>query len=163
VYNVSYIAIDRNFIGKKIKKRVRLKLHPNKIKLKTMENKTVLVIEIVEDEPSVKSVLADKLHKEGFSVIEATNGKEGLDLALQKHPDLILLDIKMPVMGGIEMLKLLRSDSWGKQVPVMVLSNLNDVNVIADAMDRSTFEYFVKADIKLQDVIEKIKQRLNVS
>lgn len=129
-----------------------------------MENtKTILVVEIVEDDPSLENAIADKLHHEGFSVLEAKDGKEGLEMALQKHPDLILLDIKMPVMDGIEMLKVLRTDDWGKKVPVIVLSNLSDNATIAEAIDRSTFEYFVKADIKLKEVIDKIKEKLNIS
>ncbi|MCX6736151.1 MAG: response regulator [Candidatus Parcubacteria bacterium] len=126
-----------------------------------MENKkTILVVEIVEDEASITNVLTDKLHNEGFSVIKANNGKEGIDVAKEKHPDLILLDIKMPVMNGIEMLKVLRNDEWGQTVPVIVLSNLSDTETIAEAIDKNTFEYFVKADTKLQEVIEKIKQKL---
>ncbi|MFA5831421.1 MAG: response regulator [Candidatus Paceibacterota bacterium] len=127
-----------------------------------MENKTVLVVEIVEDDASLESVLADKLHNEGFSVLEAKNGKEGLEMALQKHPNLILLDMKMPIMSGVEMLKTLRSDEWGKKVPVIVLSNLSDNETIAEAIDRNTFEYFTKADIKLKEVIEKIKEKLEI-
>lgn len=127
-----------------------------------MENKVILVVEIVEDDTSIKNALADKLHNEGFSVLEAKNGKEGLGLALEKHPDLILLDIKMPIMTGIEMLKLLRTDDWGKKVPVIVLSNLDDDVTISEAMDRNTFEYFLKADIKLKEVIEKIQEKLAV-
>ncbi|MCX6739581.1 MAG: response regulator, partial [Candidatus Parcubacteria bacterium] len=74
----------------------------------------------------------------------------------------ILLDIKMPVMNGIEMLKVLRTDEWGQTVPVIVLSNLSDTETIAEAIDKNTFEYFVKADTKLQEVIEKIKQKLGI-
>jgi len=125
-----------------------------------MENKSILVVEIVEDDVSLESVLADKLHNEGFSVLEAKNGKEGLEMALQKHPDLIMLDIKMPVMSGIDMLKILRSDPWGEKVPVIVLSNMSDNETIAEAMDKNTFEYFVKSDVKLQELIEKIKEKL---
>ena len=128
-----------------------------------MENeKTILVVEIVEDEASITNVLADKLHNEGFSVIKTKNGKEGIEVAKEKHPDLILLDIKMPVMNGIEMLKVLRTDEWGQTVPVIVLSNLSDNETIAEAIDKNTFEYFIKADTKLQEVIEKIKQKLGI-
>jgi len=128
-----------------------------------MENtKTILVIEIVEDDNSVQSALADKLSREGFSILEAKNGKEGLNIALTKHPDLILLDIKMPVIDGVTMLKFLRADQWGKNASVMVLSNLNDDKTISEALDQNTFEYFIKSDIKLEDLINKVKERLGI-
>ena len=129
-----------------------------------MENtKTILVIEIIEDDVSVQNALADKLSREGFSILEAKNGKEGLNMALTKHPDLILLDIKMPVMDGVTMLKFLRADQWGKNASVMVLSNLNDDKTISEALDQNTFEYYVKSDIKLEELISKVKERLGIA
>lgn len=71
---------------------------------------------IVEDEESLLKTLGEKFTLEGFEVVKAQNGVEGLRVALQEHPDLILLDIVMPVMGGMEMLGKLRQDDWGKNV-----------------------------------------------
>jgi len=129
-----------------------------------MENtKTILVVEIVEAEVSVQNALAEKLSREGFSIIEAKNGKEGLNMALTKHPDLILLDIKMPVMDGVTMLKFLRADQWGKNASVMVLSNLNDDKTISEAVGQNTFEYYIKSDIKLEDLIKKVREKLGLA
>jgi len=129
-----------------------------------MENtKTILVVEIVEDDVSVQNALAEKLSREGFSIIEAKNGKEGLNMALTKHPDLILLDIKMPVMDGVTMLKFLRADQWGKNASVMVLSNLNDDKTISEAVGQNTFEYYIKSDIKLEDLIKKVREKLGLA
>jgi DNA-binding response OmpR family regulator len=128
-----------------------------------MENKKkVLLVEIVEDEKSLKNVLHDKFEEEGFHVISAQNGEQGLGLALQEHPDIILLDLIMPKMGGIEMLEELRKDSWGKNIPVIVLSNLNDSDHIAKAVEQGSFDYLVKTDHTLEDVVKRVKEKLKV-
>ena len=74
--------------------------------------KTIL---IVEDEPVYQEALVNKFNIEGFDTLTAENGEEGLSIALEKHPDLILLDLQMPKMDGIEMAKKLRQDEWEKR------------------------------------------------
>ena len=71
---------------------------------------------IVEDDNSVRKVFKDRLLQEGFSIIEASDGEEGLATALKEHPDLILLDILMPKMDGMTMLSKLHQDEWGRQL-----------------------------------------------
>jgi len=121
------------------------------------QKKTILV---VEDEPPMQLVLRDILTVEGYTVLEAKNGIEGLELALSAHPDLILLDILMPKMDGLEMLKKLREDEWGKKAPVIVLTNLSDNEDVAKAVEEDVFEYFVKTDIKIAEVIERIRAKV---
>lgn len=101
--------------------------------------------------------MAIKLESEGFTVLEGQNGKTGLDIALAAHPDLILLDILMPEMDGIEVLKKLRGDVWGKTAKVVVLTHLNNMEKIAEAAEYGAKEYIVKSDIKLDDLTEKVK------
>lgn len=115
---------------------------------------------IVEDELELLEVLAQKFEMEKFEVTKAANGEIGLEQALQKHPDLILLDIIMPVMDGVTMLKRLRQDSWGKDVPVILLTNLSDESKIAEAMQHGVYDYLVKADWNINDVVAKVKSRL---
>jgi len=124
-----------------------------------MTKKTILV---VEDEQGIQRVLCDKLREEGFSVLEAKNGEEGLAIAKSSHPDLILLDILMPIMDGIEMLKRLRTDEWGKGVQVILLTNLSEEEKVSNAMELGIFDYLVKADWSLLEVIKKIKEKLSV-
>lgn len=121
--------------------------------------KTILVI---EDEIPLQSALAEKLSHEGFAVLNAKNGEEGLDTALRLHPDLILLDIVMPKMDGIAMLKKLRVDAWGKKARVIMLTNLSDNEKVAEAMKNQAFDYLVKSDVKIAEIIEKIKAKLEV-
>jgi len=121
------------------------------------ESKTIL---IVEDETSLRHALRDKLTRENFAVLEAKNGEEGLEVALREHPDLILLDIVMPKMDGITMLKKLREYLWGKSAKVIILTNLSDNEKVAEAMRQETFEYLVKSDWKIEDVVAKVRERL---
>ncbi|MEK7622199.1 MAG: response regulator [Patescibacteria group bacterium] len=126
------------------------------------EDKKVTIL-IVEDEEVQRKPLADQLRDEGFQVLTAQNGQEGLELALREHPDLILLDILMPILDGLAMMKKLReANAWGKKVPVILLTNLNpDEEEIMKAITRDEPAYFlVKSDITLQGVVEKIRERL---
>jgi len=117
---------------------------------------------IAEDEAPILTVIADNLEASGFSVIKTTNGEEGLLSALHEHPDLILLDIMMPKMNGLEMLKRLRMNEWGKKVPVIVLTNYGDNEKVAEALGSDVSEYFVKSDIKIEEVIARVKAKLSV-
>lgn len=116
---------------------------------------------IIEDEMPQLGVLCDKFLVEGFSILEAKNGEDGLAIALKEHPDAIVLDVLMPKMDGIEMVKRLREDDWGKDVPVVILSNSADVEKIEQAMMNHVFEYFVKSDTKIEYVVDKVKALLN--
>lgn len=121
--------------------------------------KTVL---IVEDEPSLQRALGDHFSREGISVLQAKNGQEGLEVALREHPGVILLDIVMPVMDGMTMLTKLREDAWGKDAHVILLTNLVDNKEIVEAMKTGVFDYLVKSDWKIEDVVERVKQKLGI-
>ncbi len=119
---------------------------------------------IVEDELSARKALVEKFHSEGFEVAIAFDGEEGLEQSNRIHPDLILLDLVMPKMDGMTMLKKLReSGEWGKQVPVIILTNLSsdDDGRISDVAELLPTYYLVKTDWRLSDVVEKVKGRLS--
>ncbi|MDO8505509.1 MAG: response regulator [bacterium] len=118
------------------------------------------IVLIVEDEVALLYAFKEEFMSAGFEVFEAKNGKEGLDIAIGKHPDMILLDILMPVMDGLTMLKKLREDAWGKNAQVIILTNLNDVQKVSEALTSVTFDYLVKADWKIEDIVKKVKERL---
>jgi DNA-binding response OmpR family regulator len=119
---------------------------------------------IVEDEASLNNALNDQFILKGFSVFQAKNGEEGLEIALREHPDFILLDIIMPKMDGITMLEKLRAGSeWGKAVRVMILTNLEKIGKIdSDLLKDEVSEYLVKSDVKIEDIVNKVYQRLGV-
>ncbi|MEI8270493.1 MAG: response regulator [bacterium] len=129
-----------------------------------LKNKKILVIEEVEDDASLRNAIRTKLSLEGFNVLEAKNGEEGLAIALAKHPDLILLDIVMPKIDGITMMKKLRQENeWGKNVPIILLTNLgkDDDKIIQAVSENEPAYYIVKSDYSMKELIEKIRQRLS--
>ena len=133
---------------------------------KLKSSKKILVIEAIEDDASLRNLLHDKFTLEGFNVLEAKDGEEGLVTALREHPDLILLDIVMPKMDGLTMMKKLReANEWGKNVPIILLTNLNaDDDKINQAIaDNEPAYYLVKSNYTIEDLVEKIRERLSWS
>ncbi len=121
------------------------------------DQKTIL---IVEDEVVQRKSLVTKFELEGFKVFQASNGEEGLKVALKNHPDIILLDLLMPKMDGREMLIELYRDKWGMGVPVFILSNLSDSKTIIENIKNGVSDYLVKSEYKIQDVVDKVNARL---
>lgn len=117
---------------------------------------------IVEDEESMLEILADHFTREGFDVLKAKNGEEGLKAAFKDHPDLILLDIIMPKMDGLTMLKKLRKDDRGKDIPVIMLSNLSGAGEVANAIQEGAFGYLIKTAWKIDDVVKRVKGELGM-
>ncbi len=115
---------------------------------------------IVDDDETIRRVLSDKFQAEKFDVFSAGNGEEGLNLAVSKHPSIILLDLVMPVMDGMSMLKALRQDDWGKEVPIMILTNINNGDNVGEALRYNVYDFLVKTDWRLEDVVERVKNRL---
>ena len=118
---------------------------------------------IVEDDPVLLDALKIKLEKDEYQVLKAPDGQTGLEMARKHKPDFILLDLILPVMDGMTMLRKLReTDSWGKTVPVIILTNLSgDSNqIINDVTDLEPSYYLTKADLKLDDLLTKIKEVL---
>ncbi|MEK7557665.1 MAG: response regulator [Patescibacteria group bacterium] len=115
---------------------------------------------IVEDEITLNELICKKFESDGFLMLEAKNGEEGLKIALSSRPDIILLDIVMPVMDGITMLEKLREDEWGKNAKVIMLTNLNDSERVATAMTRGSYDYLVKCDWTIEDIVKKVREKL---
>lgn len=107
-------------------------------------------------------MLEDEFAQEGFIVLLATDGEEGVKIALEEHPDLVILDLLMPKVDGIEVLKQIRAEEWGKEVPVLVLSNIGDTDKVNQAIGLGVSDYLVKTDWKIGDVIMKAKEKLNI-
>lgn len=118
---------------------------------------------IVEDELTLLQVLAKKFKQEGFRVIQRLNGLSGYKSAIKYHPDLILLDIIMPIMDGMTMLEKLRRDKWGKDAKVIILTNLSDAGKINESTSKGVREYLIKSDWKLDDIVKKVSEELNIS
>ncbi len=121
------------------------------------ETKKILII---DDEAVLVDLLRTKLTQQGFDAIDARDGDDGLQKALAEHPDLILLDIIMPKMDGITMLKKLRADAWGKDVPVIILTNLNTAEAVENSLSSGAYDYLVKIDYTLDDLVGIVRKRL---
>ncbi len=118
---------------------------------------------IIEDEVSFLASFVERCQKDGFEVSQALDGHSGLKTALEEHPDLILLDLILPKMDGLTMLQKLRDDEWGKKAEVMILTNLSENKRVAEAMGLGAFEYLLKSDWDMEEVMDKIKKKLRVS
>ncbi len=119
--------------------------------------KTILFI---EDESALQKTFSEVLDQEGYKVMSALDGELGLRLAKQKKPDLILLDLILPKIHGFEVLKELKGDEATKDIPVIVLTNLEGVGDVEKALELGATTYLVKATYSLEEVIGKIKKTL---
>lgn len=117
---------------------------------------------IVEDEEPLAKVLAAGIGDKEFIVLTAKDGEEGLEVALAEKPDLILLDLLMPKMDGITMLKRLRDGDgeWGKKVKVIILTNLEDQDKLAAAVENRVYDYMIKSNWNISDVLKKVRVEL---
>ncbi len=119
---------------------------------------------IVEDEAALLNVLSDKLIREGFLVDQARDGLQGLKEVKKHAPDLILLDIIMPEMDGVSMLKKLREDKQTENIPVIIISNLSEIEKITSVLQakKGVIEHIIKSHWSMTELVEKIKQTLKV-
>ena len=114
----------------------------------------------IEDESSLQKSLGEILRENNYDMISAFDGKVGLELAKTKKPDLILLDIILPVINGIDVLKELKKDKKTKNIPVIVLTNVENMDNVDKTIELGATAYLVKAKYTMEDVIEKIKEIL---
>lgn len=114
----------------------------------------------IEDESALQKTLGEVLKQEGFEVISAFDGMAGLELAKTQKPDLILLDLILPKMDGFKVLEELKKDEKTKEIPVIVLTNLEGIADVERAIQLGANTYLVKAQYTLEEVSEKIKRAL---
>jgi DNA-binding response OmpR family regulator len=121
------------------------------------------IVLIVEDEPEIRALYARKITDAGYAVLTAQDGDEGFALALEKHPNIILLDYMLPKMNGLDVLKQLRAhDDWGKHVPTIMLTNINPNNeMYKDIVDTTPTYYLIKSNSSPEDIVTKIQERLS--
>lgn len=115
---------------------------------------------IIEDEETLIKVINEKLGRLPFDILNARDGVKGLELALKEKPDLILLDIIMPKMNGLEVLKALRKDVWGATASIIILTNLNDDQSLDEAKKLGVHDYWVKSALHIDDVSKMVRLRL---
>jgi len=111
---------------------------------------------VVDDEPNIVQTLKDRLEMNDYQVFVAQNGAEGLKTAQEQLPDVILLDVIMPIMDGHEMLEQLRQQDWGKQISVIMLTARSQAQDIARARACGIEDYVIKP-FDLSELLEKIE------
>ena len=126
----------------------------------TTKEKTKNTVLVVEDETALRTALVEMVGDAGFEMLEAADGKEGLKLALKEHPDLILLDLIMPVMDGMEMLNKLRKDKWGKNVYVYILTNKEPDDELIEEAKRKPYRssYLMKSECSITYIVDLVEK-----
>lgn len=120
-------------------------------------------VAIIEDDLAIAQMYRLKLETAGFDAEIAGNGKLGLVLCEQMRPDIILLDLMMPEMNGDEMLARMRQTDWGKQIRVIVLTNVGEQEVPENLHELNISGFVVKADMDPSQVVELVKQQLTAA
>lgn len=116
---------------------------------------------MVEDDPFLQSMYMTKFELEGFEVYSANDGELGAALALEKIPDIILLDILMPKMDGFEVLQHLKADKKTSNIPVIMLTNLNQKEEVEKCLVLGADDYLIKAHFMPTEVVARIIKLLN--
>jgi len=114
----------------------------------------------IEDESALQKTFGDILKQGGYEIISALDGEIGFNLAKAKKPDLILLDLVLPRMHGFEVLKKLKEEPETKEIPVIVLTNLEKMEDVEQAVKLGATAYLVKTQYTIEEVIEKIKKAI---
>lgn len=119
-------------------------------------------IAIIEDDQAISQMYRMKFEAEGYEVDTAENGKIGLELIEAMKPDIVLLDLMMPEMGGEEMLIELRKKDWAKDIPVIILTNMGEQEVPMRMKELNVRAFILKADMTPRQVAEIVKKELGV-
>lgn len=118
-------------------------------------------IAIIEDDQAISQMYRIKFESEGYTVETAENGVLGLELVEKMSPDIILLDLMMPEMNGDEMLEKLRKTSWGKDIKVIILTNVGEQEIPEAVRNMGVSAFILKADMTPRQVVEVIKKQLS--
>lgn len=117
-------------------------------------------IAIIEDDQAISQMYRIKFEAEGFQVETAENGKLGLELTEHMKPDIILLDLMMPEMNGDEMLEKMRATDWGKDITVIILTNMGEQEAPEKVKQLNVRRFIVKAEMTPRQVAEMVKAEL---
>jgi len=116
---------------------------------------------IVEDDKFISEVYVTKLLSEGLDAKAAEDGDQALEMMKKEKPELVLLDILMPKMNGIEVFREMKGKEELKDIPVIILTNASEVEYVKEAKKIGTADYLIKSNFTPDEVVSKIKERLN--
>lgn len=118
------------------------------------------LIYIIEDDQSLLFALETKLKEVGFETVTADDGQQALDKLKTIQPNLILLDIKLPRVSGLEILKSIRENEQTKEIPVIIMSQYDDSDIVAQGLTLGAKDYLAKSSYGLNDIVEMVKARV---
>ena len=124
------------------------------------DSKIMQKILFIEDEPTLQKLVGRFLERKNYQVISALDGEAGLELTKKTKPDLILLDLILPKKDGFEVLEELKKDEITKNIPVIILTNLEGSTDVEKALSLGATTYLVKANYELEEVVKKIEETL---
>ncbi len=113
---------------------------------------------VVEDDKFLREMITRKLNKEGYQVSQAVDGKEGLKKIKEIRPDLILLDLIMPGVGGFEVLEKIKDNPELEEIPVVILSNLGQKSEVERGLNLGAEDFLIKAHFTPKEIIKKVKE-----
>lgn len=119
-------------------------------------------IAIIEDDPAIHQMYRMKFEAEGFDVKMADNGETGYYVCEEFLPDIILLDLQMPHISGVDCLKKIRAEKWGEKIPTMILTNLGTEEAPDDLDKLNVVDYIVKAEMTPKQVVMRVKKVLDL-
>jgi twitching motility two-component system response regulator PilH len=117
---------------------------------------------IIDDDENLGAVFETALQKNGLETVSALNGQSGIDKAKLEKPNLILLDQVLPDISGNEVLRTLKLDSHTKDIPVLILSNFSQEELVKEALNNGAMDYIFKYQVEPQDLVNKVKQALKI-
>jgi CheY-like chemotaxis protein len=112
---------------------------------------------LIEDDATIRTLYTDALTGAGLSVLIAEDGETGLNLALAKHPQVVLIDIMMPGMNGHQVVNAIRKDAWGKKAHIIYLTNMADPENIVAAHSHAPEEYIIKSQTEIKDLVKLVR------
>ncbi len=116
---------------------------------------------IVEDDKFLREMITRKLDKEDYETIQAVDGKEGLERMREEKPDLVLLDLIMPGVGGFEVLEEAKKDPEIESIPIVILSNLGQKSEVERGLDLGAEDFLIKAHFTPREIIKKIQETVS--
>ena len=117
---------------------------------------------LIDDDEDLISIFSSALTKESFIVVSSITGQDGLQKAKSEKPDIILLDQVLPDISGNEILKTLKEDSETKDIPVILLSNFSQEELVKVAIDQGASDYLFKYQVEPKEVVTKVKETLHI-
>ncbi len=127
-------------------------------KFKHMEDKPKILL--IEDDAFLLNMYAEKFRVEDFEVFIADNGEKGVNLAREKAPDIILLDILLPKMNGLEVLDIIKKAQETKEIPIILLTNVSQKDEVKRGLELGAEDYLIKAHFMPAEVVKKVKKTL---